>query len=374
MVFNIANVLLLFGILQCFIMIGLIFYTRKWRQVPNQLLLAILIVLGLSLVPSFIGNARLVLHYHFLRFIPLYLGIFVFPLLYLYFKAILTQDFQLNPSSLKHLWIPASFWIYEFIVWLVTLFYGVADKGVIAKTMGYLQVQTLHYVALLVLVIFYAYQMHLLLKNTLNANPTKERHKFAQWMKYLLYSLFLGVILELSSVLLGKLYGYWRSSPLDEWLGFSFTIMVKVYNAVILYLISLAGYVSYSSFKTSKKPLTSNFVDQYLPLITAAMEESHLYKASDFSLGQLADICNTTPVVISHVLNNHLQTSFNDFINRYRVEDVKRKLATEQAKQLTLFAIAQEAGFSSKATFYRAFKKFTQQTPNAYLKSIQVAK
>lgn len=371
---NISNVLLLFGMLQCLVMVGLIFFTRKWQQVQNQLLLALLIILGISLMPPFFGNTTLVLQYAFLRFAPLYLGIFVFPTLYLYFKSVFVPNFQLNLPQQTHLWLPAFFWTYDLVVWLVTFFYPANTKDSVAKSMGYSQVQTLQYIGLLVMTIFYTHLIYTLIQKALKADLSKEQTRYAKWMKYLLGLLFLGALLELISVLLGKIYGYWQNSPLDEWLGFSFTMAIKVYNAIVVYAISLAGYTSYATFKAGKHPTSPDLVKQYLPLIKVAMEQKRLYLSSDFSLTSLAKACDTTPATISYILNNHLHVSFNDFTNKYRVEEVKQRLHTDQIKQLTLVAIAQEAGFTSKTTFYRAFRKFTSQTPKAYMDSLKAPK
>ena len=39
---------------------------------------------------------------------------------------------------------------------------------------------------------------------------------------------------------------------------------------------------------------------------------------------------------------------------------------TEKAKQLTFFGLAQEAGFNSKTTFNKSFKKLMGASPSVY--------
>ena len=55
-----------------------------------------------------------------------------------------------------------------------------------------------------------------------------------------------------------------------------------------------------------------------------------------------------------------------DFINKYRVEEAKKKLSSRTYKQFTILAIAYEVGFNSKSAFYNAFKKFTDTTPTKF--------
>jgi AraC-like DNA-binding protein len=50
------------------------------------------------------------------------------------------------------------------------------------------------------------------------------------------------------------------------------------------------------------------------------------------------------------------------------VEETKRLLKSEKSKDLTLFAIAIDSGFSSESVFYTNFKKYVGMTPNQYKK------
>ena len=61
--------------------------------------------------------------------------------------------------------------------------------------------------------------------------------------------------------------------------------------------------------------------------------------------------------------------SFFDFINSYRVEEVKKQLADTAMANRNILGIALDCGFNSKATFNTAFKKFTGMTPSAYQKA-----
>ena len=59
--------------------------------------------------------------------------------------------------------------------------------------------------------------------------------------------------------------------------------------------------------------------------------------------------------------------NFNDFVNKYRVEEVKKAFDNGDHKKSTLLGIAFDCGFNSKATFNRAFKKNTGLSPKDYL-------
>ncbi|MEX0361001.1 MAG: helix-turn-helix domain-containing protein, partial [Allomuricauda sp.] len=73
---------------------------------------------------------------------------------------------------------------------------------------------------------------------------------------------------------------------------------------------------------------------------------------------------------LSYHLGQHLQTSFTDFVNSYRIQEFQSRLE-EGNSSLTLLGLALESGFGSKASFQRAFKKHTGQTPSTYKKKVQ---
>lgn len=100
------------------------------------------------------------------------------------------------------------------------------------------------------------------------------------------------------------------------------------------------------------------------------MMKEHPYRDPDLTLPNLAERLDTTPHKLSEVLNTELGQTFYDFINRYRVDDVRRRLAESRSKNLNVLTVAMDAGFASKSTFNQVFKKQTGQTPSTYRKAI----
>jgi len=58
--------------------------------------------------------------------------------------------------------------------------------------------------------------------------------------------------------------------------------------------------------------------------------------------------------------------SYNDFINKYRIEEARKRLTSAEEKESTVLDIAFSTGFYSKSVFNAAFKKFTDMTPTEY--------
>jgi len=75
-----------------------------------------------------------------------------------------------------------------------------------------------------------------------------------------------------------------------------------------------------------------------------------------------------SPSQVSDLINKGLGQNFNDYINKYRVEVIVKKLSDENNNHLSILAIALDNGFNSKATFNRVFKKKTGKSPSEYRK------
>jgi AraC-like DNA-binding protein len=91
-----------------------------------------------------------------------------------------------------------------------------------------------------------------------------------------------------------------------------------------------------------------------------------LYKNPELSLTSLAKKLSTNASFLSKIINNGFGINFNDFINRYRVQEVKALLSDSANANITIMSLAYDAGFNSKATFNRAFKKFTGKNPKEF--------
>lgn len=90
----------------------------------------------------------------------------------------------------------------------------------------------------------------------------------------------------------------------------------------------------------------------------------------ELSLSMLAKAMGINRNQLSQLINTGLRENFYDFINKYRVEEVKRLMVDPQKQNYNLLGMALEAGFKSKSTFNLIFKRFTGLTPTEYRKNI----
>lgn len=116
--------------------------------------------------------------------------------------------------------------------------------------------------------------------------------------------------------------------------------------------------------------LDTEYCREIISKLTNAMEIDKLYLNQDLSLNEVAAKIDVPRHHLSAILNKMLNNTFFDYINKYRVEEVKRRLQQPAFKHFTLLAIAYDSGFNSKATFNRIFKKYENVTPLEYRNSL----
>lgn len=103
--------------------------------------------------------------------------------------------------------------------------------------------------------------------------------------------------------------------------------------------------------------------------LTALMEVDRLYLDNELNLATLAEKLGIGIHETSFLINETTGESFFNFINRFRVEEAKKLLASPRVGELNILGIAFAAGFNSKTAFNTAFKKWTGTTPSQYIRT-----
>ena len=116
------------------------------------------------------------------------------------------------------------------------------------------------------------------------------------------------------------------------------------------------------------KDIDSSKYEEYKTRLTILLENKKIYTDPNLTLTSLAEHMNISSRHLSRIINKGFSKSFSDFINGYRVEEVKKNLLEPDYAHYNILSIGLEAGFNSKSSFYTAFKKETGTNPAQYKK------
>lgn len=112
----------------------------------------------------------------------------------------------------------------------------------------------------------------------------------------------------------------------------------------------------------------ANLDKSYYDEITRLILKERLYLDPDLTVSKLAQLMELPIHKVSSILNERGNTSFNELVNKYRVEEVKKMIVDKNNDHLTLLALGLTAGFNSKSSFNRIFKDIVGMTPTQYKK------
>lgn len=148
-----------------------------------------------------------------------------------------------------------------------------------------------------------------------------------------------------------------NTSPLHRYEGYEETLCKEIKEIT-------------ESQNRGKYKLTEIEMEENSKKLLSYMENEKPYLDPTLNLTKLSSALGVCSHNISLTLNIKFQQNFFDFINSYRVNEVKRMLNDLKQNRYTIDAIGFEAGFNSKTAFYRAFKKHTQLSPLEYCNTI----
>jgi AraC-like DNA-binding protein len=118
--------------------------------------------------------------------------------------------------------------------------------------------------------------------------------------------------------------------------------------------------------KYASSRLTEEDSIKYINNLTDLMKSTKPYLKPNLTILELASDLNISTHFLSQIINENFKLNFFDYINKYRVEEVKEKIIDPKYSEYSLLGIALDCGFNSKSAFNRIFKKFTGQTPSEF--------
>ena len=119
----------------------------------------------------------------------------------------------------------------------------------------------------------------------------------------------------------------------------------------------------------AKSGLTDEKIASHSQRLTEHMLAEKPFFNEDLALPILAKQLDLPQAQLSQIINQNFKMNFYDFVNQYRVEESKKRLASKDYDHLSVLGIAFDCGFKSKSSFNRYFKKYTGVSPSEFKKN-----
>ena len=111
----------------------------------------------------------------------------------------------------------------------------------------------------------------------------------------------------------------------------------------------------------------NNFLIIAFLIIVLAGIILRLFLDSELKVTNIASRIGTHRNYIADCLKTHEGCSFNQYVNRFRIDYAKRLLHYHPEKKIATISL--ESGFANETSFYRTFKAIVGMTPKEWLAS-----
>jgi len=283
------------------------------------------------------------------------LGVFLAPpLLYFYYQSLIDEHFRLDYRSLLHAVPFGAIFSLMFYVIVFRL-----SRDFVFRPFGLVLIS-----ALFVQSIFYLHRMVIERNEFVAKGHVKAKLK---WFRYLLVGIFLIFAFKLLIFIVWNVLGFVDICIFLTGAFFIFSFIII--NMLVLYgMFNPDLLINY--FKYQSSSLNNSVKSKHYNELLNLLHQKKLYLDPLLTLEKLARQLNITDKQLSQLINESAGINFNDFINKYRIEEAQMLIKSNNERQPNILTIAYEVGFNSKSTFNTAFKKFTNSTPSEYRRLI----
>lgn len=369
---NPINFFIISGLVQNFILAGITFWRRGDRAPANRLIAIAMLIVNLHFTYLMLLDTDLDNMFPPLLWFP-YSGLTAIgPIIFLYTSTLANAGFRISGNHLLH-FIPVGV---EIVLQLIMIANAIVAEEMFYNTSFYFYFTPLIYLWTALSIVYYLRRSLEIINNheswaLKNFSNLKEitlrwlrkliiyfRILWLVWVPFIaIFLLFFRFQLQYLSVVLALYLLMLIVTYLTSWIGLE--------NLAHVNLLSWQLHEEKTENKNFSR-LTSSEIQKVVEKITALMVVDRVYLNENLSLRDVAAKLDADANLLSYVINNYLNRNFHDFVNHYRIEDVKTRINDPRYSHLTLLGIGLECGFNSKTTFNRVFKQMTGKTPTDF--------
>jgi AraC-like DNA-binding protein len=122
--------------------------------------------------------------------------------------------------------------------------------------------------------------------------------------------------------------------------------------------------------KKNELSFETDYLEIIEKVVESSMREAKPYIHAECNIAYFAKIVKVPAHHLAYYFKEVKKQSFNDYRNAWRVNHAKDLIKQGKTDEYTFEAIGMLSGFSSKNTFFTAFKKMEGITPGAYAEQV----
>jgi len=359
---------------------GLLFITKPKRSVKDKFITAFMIALIAPMIEKLILERVLPIPYF--RF-SIFSGIVLSfgPFLYLYTQAEIKESFRFSIRNLIH-FIPFGISVPLLLIfnWLKKPQYAISNID---------SIPNIHWILnILVVISLLAYTVVIFLLLKKHRQHIGEYFSVVsigitlKWLNWVTISFFVSYLTVVVLTLLGmSLLWVPDLGTVMFIIAFSFAVIKQPDLFPVLEVVPYSEkkdeFEKVEELEKSedkryvKSGLKDAQIQEVLPRLEVVMNHDKLFLDPDLTIVDLAQQLNISRHHLTQIINEVYKKNFYQYINEYRINEVKRKIADEKFNDHSFLMIALDSGFNSKSSFNTTFKKITNYTPTQYKKMVQ---
>jgi len=367
------NTIFTIGIFLAFFQFVLLL-NKKNKSLPDKILAIWMLIIGIHFTSYYLYYLGYWNKYPHLIGVTVPFPFLYGPFLYLYTLTSLSNNKKLNKKDYLHFLPAVLSYLYMFRFYF---FYSAEEKRLVDT--GAIDDFKIFSIILLVLFMisgmtysFYSYKLITKHRQLIDNNFSNDENINLNWLKYCIWGtglIFSTVVLVVvSRNLMGVEY------PFNPDLIFYSMAIVGIFalgyfgirhqNIFVDNTVSsITDLQSKSEYKNSG--LNDEKARKGHKKLLQIMTEKKPYLEPKLTLSMLAGMLQISPNYLSQIINQFEQQNFNDFVNKYRVEEFIER--ANKNSNFSILANAFDSGFNSKSSFNNVFKKHKGITPSQYI-------
>lgn len=360
-------------------LIAFLVSTRKQKRISDYILIAWIVNFAFHFAIPFFVEHQFWLHDSIWGVV---MAVFVFahaPFIFVYTSSLTNPEFKVNLKNFYH---------FGFLLLFIASFTPYLLLTPEERLDVIYQRQDLSYYVVVPLLVLFLTRVYFLLRtiiivinhqNKISQSFSYEKEINLAWIKSIAIGFF--IIIILGFIGLGLVSAHIMSVYWMDYITILCNMILFFYIAFWSYkqnaISSVIQIIEVVEVPTKEKTITRIDVtsspieslessNPTVQNLLKLMDHDKLYLEPELNIADVANKLNIHGHQLSKILNTQLQKNFFEFVNDYRIEEFKNLVSNPKNKHISILGLAMDAGFNSKATFNRIFKKSTGITPSKF--------